>query len=102
MTSASLFATSGALGLLVLAGGAYGVLYALGEARSSPSLIRLSYACYASQLLLVLAVCLDSPLASLWKLFIAVSGVAYGFIPPVTWRLLDTLHHNQAHDARPP
>ncbi len=96
MTSGSLVATSAALGLLVLSGGAYGVLYALGAARSSPSLMRASYACYAGQLLLVLAVCLGSPLAWLWKLFIAVSGVAYGFIPPATWRLLDTLHHNQA------
>jgi hypothetical protein len=96
MTYTSLFATSVALGLLVLSGGAYGVLYALGVARSSPSLVRASYACYAGQLLLVVAVCLGSPLAALWKLFLAVSGVAYGFIPPVTWRLLETLHHNQA------
>jgi len=96
MTSASLFATSAALGLLVLSGGAYGVLYAMAAARSSPSLLRASYACYAGQLLLVLAVCLSSPLDSLWKLFIAVSGIAYGFIPPAVWRLLDTLHHNQA------
>jgi hypothetical protein len=96
MTYTSLFATSVALGLLVLSGGAYGVLYALGVARLSPSLVRASYVCYAVQLLLVLVVCLYSPLAVLWKLFIAVSGVAYGFIPPATWRLLVTLHHNQA------
>lgn len=97
MTYTSLFATSVGLGLLVLSGGAYGVLYALGVARSSPSLVRAGYACYAGQLLLVLAVCLGSPLAVMWKLFIAVSGVAYGFIPPATWRLLDTLHDNRAH-----
>jgi hypothetical protein len=96
MTYTSLFATSAALGLLVLSGGAYGVLYALGVARSSPFLVRASYACYAGQLLLVLAVCLSSPLAALWKLFIAVSGIAYGFIPPATWRLLEALHHNDA------
>ena len=96
MTYSSLFATSAALGLLVLAGGAYGVLYALGVARSSLAIVRASYACYAAQLLLVLALCLASPLATLWKVFIAVSGVAYGFIPPATWRLLETLHHNQA------
>lgn len=95
MTYTSLVATSAALGLLVLSGGAYGVLYTLGMARSNPSLVRASYACYASQLLLVLAVCLGSPLAVLWKLFIAVSGVAYGFIPPTTRRLLVSLHHNQ-------
>jgi len=92
---ASVIATSAALGLFVLAGGAYGVLYAVGMARSSPSLERVSYACYAGQLLLVLAVCLGSPLDSLWKLFIAVSGIAYGFIPPATWRLLEKLHHDR-------
>jgi hypothetical protein len=96
MSYSSLFATSAVLGLLVLSGGAYGILYALGVARSSPSIVRASYACYAGQLLLVLVVCLYSPLLVLWKLFIALSGVAYGFIPPVTWRLLETLHHNQA------
>jgi hypothetical protein len=97
MTYTALFVTSAALGLLVLSGGAYGVLYALGAARSSPPLVHASYACYAVQLLLVLAVCLGSPLAALWKLFIAVSGLAYGFIPPATWRLLETLHHDRAH-----
>jgi hypothetical protein len=95
MTYLSIFATSAALGLFVLAGGAYGVLYALGAARSSRSLERASYACYAGQLLLMLAVCLGSPLDSLWKLFIAVSGITYGFIPPATWRLLETLHHDR-------
>jgi hypothetical protein len=92
---ASVIVTSAALGLFVLAGGAYGVLYAVGMARSSASLERVSYACYAGQLLLVLAVCLGSPLDSLWKLFIAVSGIAYGFIPPATWRLLEKLHHDR-------
>jgi hypothetical protein len=96
MTYENVISTSVALGLFVLAGGAYGVLYAVGVARSRPSLERASYACYAGQLLLVLAVCLGSPLDSLWKLFIAVSGVAYGFIPPATWRLLETLHHHRA------
>jgi hypothetical protein len=95
MNYPSVIVTSAALGLFVLAGGAYGVLYAVGMARSSPSLERASYACYAGQLLLVLAVCLGSPLDSLWKLFIAVSGIAYGFIPPATWRLLEKLHHDR-------
>jgi len=89
-----IIATSTALGLIVLAGGAYGVLYAVGMTQSSRSLERASYACYAAQLLLVLAVCLASPLDVPWKLFIAVSGMTYGFIPPATWRLLEKLHHD--------
>lgn len=96
MTYVSLLATSVALGLFVLAGGAYGVLYAVSVARSNSSLERASYLCYVAQLLLVLVVCLGSPLDWLWKLFIAASGVAYGFIPPVTWRLLETMHHSRA------
>jgi hypothetical protein len=96
MIHANLFATSAALGLFVLAGGAYGVLYAMGMARLNRSLERASYACYAGQLLLVIALCLSSPLDPLWKVFIAVSGVGYGFIPPAIWRLLETLHHDRA------
>jgi hypothetical protein len=93
MNYAGVFATSAALGLIVLAGGAYGVLYAVGMTRLSRSLERASYACYAAQLLTVLTVCLASPLDPQWKLFIAVSGVVYGFIPPATWRLLEKIHH---------
>lgn len=96
MTPASLFATAAALGLFVLAGGAYGVLYAAGLARSSALLERVSYACYAGQLLIALAVCLRSPLALPWKMFIAISGVIYGFIPSFTWRLLEKMHHPSA------
>jgi hypothetical protein len=92
---AGIIATSAVLGLIVLAGGAYGVLYAVGMTQSSRSLERASYACYAAQLLLVLAVCLASPLDPPWKLFIAVSGMTYGFIPPATWRLLEKLHHDR-------
>lgn len=93
MTAANLFATAGALGLFVLAGGAYGVLYSTGLARSSALLERASYACYAVQLLIALAVCLYSPLGLFWKMFIVGSALVYGFIPPGTWRLLEKMHH---------
>jgi len=96
MTHASLFLTSAALGLFVLAGGAYGVLYSTGLARSNRLLERAGYACYGGQLLIALGVCLGSPLGWVWKLFVAVSGVAYGFIPPATWHLLETLHHDRS------
>ena len=95
MNYAEVIATSAALGLIVLAGGAYGVLYAVAMTQSSPSVERASYVCYAAQLLLVLAVCLASPLDPPWKLFIAASGMIYGFIPPATWRLLEKLHHDR-------
>jgi len=41
-----------------------------------------------------LAVCLAAPLAIVWKSFLVLSGIAYGFIPPLTWRLLHALHHS--------
>ncbi|MBS0577777.1 MAG: hypothetical protein JSR36_00790 [Proteobacteria bacterium] len=96
MMPANLVGTAVALGLFVLAGGAYGVLYTASVARSSILLERASYLCYVSQLLIALAVCLVSPLGLLWKLFIATSALAYGFIPPVTWRLLEKMHHQHA------
>lgn len=93
MTAVALFSTAVALGLIVLSGGAYGVLYAAGSLRFGRHLLGFAYACYAVQMLLVLAVCLAAPLALLWKSFLVLSGIAYGFIPPATWRLLHALHH---------
>ncbi len=93
MTPANLFATAGALGLFVLAGGAYGVLYAAGLARSCALLKRAGFAFYAVQLLIALALCVSSPLGLFWKMFIVISALVYGFIPPGTWRLLEKMHH---------
>ena len=95
MSGAALLATSVALGLFVLAGGAYGVLYGVGRVRSSPALKRASCVCYAAQLLVAIVVCLVSPLAMTWKLFLVGSAVAYGFIPPAAWRFLVILHRPQ-------
>jgi hypothetical protein len=99
MTPIALVSTAVALGLIVLSGGAYGVLYGAGSLRSSRRLIRASHACYAGQLLLVLAVCLAAPLAIVWKSFLVLSAIAYGFIPPITWRLLHAIHHS--NEAQP-
>ena len=96
MTHASLFATAVLLGLFVLAGGGYGILYGTAMLRSSVVLGRAGYACYAAQLLIALTVCVSSPLNLLWKVFIAASGIAYGFIPPAIWRLLETMHRSAA------
>ena len=94
MTPVALFSTAIALGLIVLSGGAYGVLYGAGSLRSTRPLIRAGYACYAGQLVLVLAVCLAAPLAIVWKSFLVLSSIAYAFIPPLTWRLLHAIHQN--------
>ncbi len=95
MMHAGLFATAVLLGLFVLAGGGYGILYATSMLHSSALLGRAGYACYALQLLIALAVCVNSPLHPLWKVLVGVSGIAYGFIPPVMWRLLETMHRRE-------
>jgi hypothetical protein len=92
MTAFALISTAVALGLIVLCGGAYGVLYGAGSLHSSRRLLRAGYAFYAVQMLLVLVVCLAAPLAVVWKGFLVLSGMAYGLIPPITWRLLQALH----------
>ena len=96
----SLVATAMLLGLFILAGGCYGVLYAAGMLRSSAPLQRAAYACYVVQLLVALATCVMTPLDPLWKLFVVASGVAYGFIPPAVWRVLETMHRSEVGQAR--
>jgi hypothetical protein len=95
-----LFVTAVLLGLFVALGGAYGILYGAALLRGSAPLVRAARACYAAQLLVAFAVCFDSPLAVPWKLFVAASAAAYGFIPPLIWRLLDAMHHEADKQTR--
>jgi len=92
MTPEALIQTTVMMGLLVLAGGAWGVLYCLGRARARRDLLRAGYCCYALALALALAIGLLSPLTLGWKLLILASALAYAAIPPVTLRYLERLH----------
>lgn len=92
MSPVELIVTAVLLGLFVAAGGAYGILYAAAQVRDSAQLVRAAQACYVLQLLITLALCVGSPLALMWKLFIAASAAGYGFIPPLMWRLLEAMH----------
>lgn len=92
MSPVNLIITAVLLGLFVAAGGAYGILFAAAQLRDSAQLARAGQACYVLQLLIALAVCIGSPLALMWKLFIVASAAAYGFIPPLMWRLLEAMH----------
>ncbi len=92
MTPAALIVTALLLGVFVAAGGAYGMLYAAAQLRGSTALARIGQACYAGQLLVAVTLCVGTPLALPWKLFIAASAVVYGFIPPLVWRLLEAMH----------
>jgi hypothetical protein len=92
VTAAALMSTSILLALFVLSGGAYGLLYGAGELRSSAAIRRAAYACYGAQLMVALIVCVMSPLHPNWKVFLGLSALAYGFIPPLLWRFLDDMH----------
>ncbi len=92
MTPAALIYTSALLGLFVLAGGGYGGLYAAGRIWARPGLVHAGYASYGAAALIVLAICLVTPLAPLWKTFVVMSALVYAAIPPITWRYLEKLH----------
>jgi len=95
MTPFALIYTALLLGLFVLAGGSYGSLYSIGKLWSNALLIRAGVVCYLVAMLLALAICLFTPLATLWKIFIVLSCLIYAAIPPVTWRYLAKLHRTQ-------
>lgn len=92
MSPADLIFTAVLLGVFVASGGAYGILYAAAQLRGSAPLARAARGCYVLQLLIALDVCVSSPLALPWKVFLAASAAAYGFIPPLMWRLLEAMH----------
>ena len=92
MSELALLSTAILLGLFVLAGGAYGLIYSAGLLRASAALKRMAFGCYAGQLLITFLVCVTSPLSAVWKAFLVGSALAYAFIPPLMWRLLESLH----------
>jgi len=98
MSEVALLSTAVLLGLFVLAGGAYGLIYSAGQLRSSVPLQRIALGCYTGQLLIALLVCISSPLSAIWKAFVVGSALAYAFIPPLMWRLLESLHRQPTRD----
>ncbi len=92
MTPTALIETSLLMGLFVLAGGAYGALYAFGRLRSHPNLVRLGRVCCALAFGCAVAITVLTPLDSGWKLLILVSAAVYIIIPPITWRHLEREH----------
>lgn len=100
MTPSALIYTSMLLGLLALAGGGYAGLYSASRLWSRRSLMRAAVFCYLISATLAIVIVLATPLATAWKIFIAVSEAAYAFIPPVTWRFLVKLHSHPAHKER--
>jgi hypothetical protein len=91
MTAAQMLGTSLLLGLFVLLGGCYGVLYCLGRLRASRGLKRAAVIAYLLQGATTGLLAL-TPLDFWWKALLLVSFVAYFPIPPLTWRFLESLH----------
>ncbi|TAL86004.1 MAG: hypothetical protein EPN62_13210 [Candidimonas sp.] len=92
MTPTALIETSLLMGLFVLAGGAYGTLYAFGRLRSRPNLVRMARVCCALAFGCAVAITVLTPLDDSWKLLILASAAVYIVIPPVTWRHLEHQH----------
>ncbi len=92
MTPEAFIFTSLSLGLMVLAAGAYGLLYGAARFRNSWPLLISAGLAYGILALDTASVLLTAPLDPAWKLLIAGSALAYLGIPPVTWRYLQRTH----------
>jgi hypothetical protein len=89
------------LGALVIAAGAYGLLYCLARLRGSAILDVASRASCVALVALAAAIVALTPLHSGWKALVAASAAAYIAIPPITWRYLNRLHRGDDDASRP-
>lgn len=95
MTPVALIQTTLMMGLLVLAGGAWSLLYCLARTRARADLMHVALGCYAIALSLAIAIAVYSPLHAGWKLLILASALAYAGIPPMTLRYLQQTHEGE-------
>ena len=95
MTPSMFIFTSLSLGFMVLAAGAYALLYGAARFKCSRVLLLLASLAYAMLALDAVIVLLTTPLDPAWKLLIAASALAYLGIPPVTWRFLQRTHRDE-------
>ncbi len=95
MTPGAFIFTTLSLGFMVLAGGAYALLYGAARLKCSRALLVLAALAYAMLALDVISVLLTTPLDPAWKLLIAASALAYLGIPPFTWRYLQRTHREE-------
>jgi hypothetical protein len=87
--------TSLALGFMVLAAGAYALLYGAAQFKKSRVLLLLAGLAYGALALDTAGLLVTTPLDSAWKLLIAASALAYLAIPPVVWRYLQRTHREE-------
>ena len=99
MTPEALIQTAVMMGLLVLAGGAWSLLYCLGKTRARADFTHMALGCYIVALGLAVAIGVYSPLSPGWKALVLVSALAYAGIPPVTLRYLEQIHDYEGEEA---
>lgn len=92
MAPGAFILTSLSLGFMVLAAGAYALLYGAARFKNSRGLWISAGTAYGLLALDAAGVLWKTPLDPAWKLLIAVSALAYLGIPPVTWRYLQRTH----------
>ena len=95
MSPAAFLLTSLSLGVMVLAAGAYALLYGAARFKNSRRLFILAGLAYGVLALDAAGVVLATPLAFAWKLLIVVSALAYLRIPPLTWGYLQRTHRDE-------
>ncbi len=95
MSPAVFLVTSSLLGFMVLAAGAYALLYGAARFRESRALLIAAGFAYAILALDAAGIVWATPLAPAWKLLIAASAVGYFAIPPITWRYLQYAHRGE-------
>ena len=95
MSPAAFLLTSLSLGVMVLAAGAYALLYGAARFKNSRGLFILAGLAYGVLALDAAGVVLATPLAFAWKLLIVVSALAYLRIPPLTWGYLQRTHRDE-------
>jgi len=94
-------ATALMLGALVVAAGAYGLLYCVARLYGSPILDAASRASCVALGALAAAIVALTPLHYGWKALVVASAAAYIAIPPITWRYLTRLHRGDNDASRP-
>lgn len=100
MSPHAMVATALMLGALVVAAGAYGLLYCAARLYGSPRLGTASRASCIALVALAAAIVARTPLHFGWKALVVASAAAYLAIPPITWRYLTRLHRGENDASR--
>ncbi len=85
-----------AAGLIVMFGGGYAALLALGRLRDSRHLVWIAYACYAALVAASWMLAWALALEGRWQVLIPLLLFGYLVAPPAIWRLCVATHADNA------